>query len=193
MRGINTCCPESPSTINITQNIVEMDGTRAFWCEDRLLGSAYNSSTGIVLRYVPYARSQLSLLLNTAQMRQGVDFAVSENAVYLTFVPQPDDKIVVRYFALTDGTSSVLADSTLVPGMTMGFSGSAIPDGWLDMDGDTVYAKAAPNDHLWDFLDVNRDYLVEGSFAGETFKLKLLNTPFYNGTTLVTGKTLIKQ
>ena len=194
MRGIHTCCPSPVSTINVNQNIVEMDGTRAFWVEAASLGSAYNPATGIVLEYTPYARSQLSVILNTAQLRQGVDFTVSANAVYFTFVPVADDKIVVRYFALTDSTSSILADSTLTTGMTLGYSPASDtpPSGWLFMDGSKAHLKTGDNAALWAFLAANTSYLVAGSYAGDTFTLALINTPFYNGTTLVTGKTLIK-
>ena len=195
MRGIHTCCPEAPSTINITQNVVEMDGTRAFWVVDRRLGSEYVVASGFTLSYTPYARSQLSVILNTAQLRQGVDFTVTANKVYLTFVPVADDKIVVRYFALTDGTSSVLADSTLTTGMTMGFGGTVIPDGWADMDGSTPLSRAAGSEsgELYTWCKTYAPtYIKEENGDANTFTLISNKTTYYNGTTLVTGKTLIK-
>ena len=195
MRGISTCCPEPVSTINITQNVVEMDGTRAFWVEQHFLGSEYVVASGFALTYVPYARSQLSLLLNTGAMRQGPDFTVTATKVYLTFVPQPDDKIVIRYFALTDGTSSVLADSTLTTGMTMGFGGTVIPDGWADMNGSTPLSRAegSSSGKLYEWCTTYAPtYIKEENEEANTFTLISNKSTFYNGTTLVTGKTLIK-
>lgn len=195
MRGIHTCCPEAPSTINITQNIIEMDGTRAFWVEQSFLGSQYVAATGFALTYVPYARSQLSLLLNSGAMRQGPDFTVTASRVYLTFVPAADDKIVIRYFALTDGTSSVLADSTLTTGMTMGFGGTVIPEGWVDMDGTTPLSRAegSVSGELYTWCSTYAPtYIKEEDEDANTFTLIANASTFYNGTTLVTGKTLIK-
>ena len=196
MRGIHTCCPSPVSTINITQNVVEMDGTRAFWVQDRYVGSDYSIVNGFTLTYVPYARSQLSLLLNTAQMIQGVDFTVSASKVFLTFTPVATDNIVIRYFALTDSTSSILADSTLATGMMIGYGGSGTQDGWLEMDGSATHSGTGDNLALFNWLAIGTrstdycDAYVAG--VGGTFKLKLVQTPYYNGTTLVTGKTLIK-
>lgn len=195
MRGIHTCCPEPVRTVNVTENIVEMDGTRAFWCEQHFLGSQYVVASGFALDYVPYSRSQLSLMLNSGAMRQGYDFTVTATNVFLTFVPQADDKIVIRYFALTDGTSSVLADSTLTTGMTMGFGGTVVPGGWADMDGLTNLSSAVGS--------VTRDlyvwcgtyapsYILSEDVEASTFKLISNKSTFFNGTTLVTGKTLIK-
>ena len=195
MRGIHTCCPELVSTINVYQSVVEMDGTRAFWVEDRKLGSEYAVASGFTLTYTPYARSQLSVILNTAQLRQGVDFTVTANKVYLTFVPVADDNIVIRYFALTDGTSSVLADSTLTTGMTMGFGGVAIPEGWADMDGSTPLSRAAGSSSgdLYSWCKTYAPtYIDEEDEDANTFTLISNKTTYYNGTTLVTGKTLIK-
>ena len=201
MRGIHTCCPEPVLTVNVTENIVEMDGTRAFWAEKYMAGSTYNTLGTIALDYVPYARSQVTLMLNTAVMRQGVDFAVNNQSIQLLFTPENSDNIHVRYFALTDGTSSILADATLTPGMTVGSSSASDvpPSGWLFMDPTLPVATSGAHlksayPLLWTFLASNTDYLEPGSYADPslTFKLKLINTPFYNGTTLVTGKTIIK-
>ena len=195
MRGIHTCCPEPVSTINITQNVVEMDGTRAFWVEQQFLGSEYVVASGFELDYVPYARSQLSLMLNSGAMRQGPDFTVTASRVYLTFVPAADDKIVIRYFALTDGTSSVLADSTLTTGMTMGFGGTVIPEGWVDMDGATALSRAAGSSSgaLYTWCSTYAPtYILSEDEEANTFTLIANASTFFNGTTLVTGKTLIK-
>ena len=192
MRGIHTCCPEAPSTINITQNIIEMDGTRAFWAEKYLTGAQYLAVGYILLDYVPYTRSQASLVLNSGTQRQPTDFVIDGNKVYLAFTPQPDDKLHFRYFALTDSTSTIVNDSTLPTGSMIGFSGTTIPDGWLDMDGTTKHTLSVyPNLVIW--LVANPDYytVLGGDDEGK-FTLRSLNTPYYDGTTLVTGKTIIK-
>lgn len=191
-RGIHTGCPEAPSAINITQNIVEMDGTRAFWVEQYLTGVEYKNQTPdrIVLEYVPYARSQVTVMLNTTVLLQGIDFVVDNDRIVLTFTPEDTDKLHVRYFALTDGTSSVLADSTLSTGMTLGFGGTTIPTGWLEMDGTTPHLNSSFL-ALSDWLTLNGDELAL-SHDATSFVLKRIDTPYYNGTTLVTGKTIIK-
>lgn len=191
IRGIHSCAPEPVSTINITQNIVEMDGTVAFWVETYLSGTEYNSATYVALEYVPYARSQVTVMLNSGVMRQGLDFSVDSDRVTLLFTPDATDKIHVRYFALTDGTSAMLADSTMSEGMMVGFSGSVAPDGWLLMDGSTDHLISAYG-ALNTWLLANPDYEDVGDRTATTFRLKLINTPYYNGTTLVTGTTIIK-
>ncbi len=189
MRGINTCCPETVPTVNVYQNVVEMDGTRAFWAEKYLTGAQYKAVGWIQLDHVVYTRSQCTLILNSGVQRQPNDFVVSGDKVYLSFVPQDDDLIHFKYFALTDGTSNVVNDSSLPTGSMIGFSGATIPDGWLEMDGTTPYACAAYAD-LVVWLTANPDYALSND--GTNFVLKALNTPYYDGTTLVVGKTIIR-
>ena len=190
MRGIHTCCPESPSTINIVQNIVEMDGTRAFWAEKYLTGAEYKAAGNYIqLDHVPYTRSQATLILNSGVQRQPYDFAISGDKVFLAFVPNDADLIHFKYFALTDGTSNVVNDSSLPVGSMIGFSGSSIPDGWMEMDDGSTHLKAT-YPALWAWLVINTDYAVASDET--TFTLKSLSTPYYDGTTLVVGKTIIK-
>lgn len=189
MRGIHTCCPEAPSTINISQNIIEMDGTRAFWAEKYLTGAQYKAVGYILLDYVPYTRSQATLILNSGVQRQPYDFAIFGNKVYLAFTPEDGDLLHFKYFALTDLTSNIVNDSSLATGSTIGFSGVDIPDGWLDMDGKTPHSCAAYPD-LTDWLVANPTYALSND--GDNFVLKALSSPYYDGTTLVTGKTIIK-
>ena len=194
MRGIHTSCPEPVSTINIVQNIVEMDGTRAFWDEVYTTGAAYSYLNYIALPYTPYARSQVTLMLNTAVMQQGPDFTVANNRIYLNFTPAAADLIHVRYFALTDGSSSILADSTIIAGMTVGYSGVSIPTGWLELDGvDANSHLISSYQTLWDnFLNTVAGAGYVKSSTATHFVLNKIDTPFYNGTTLVSGKTIIK-
>ena len=195
MRGIHTCCPETVPTINLTQNVVEMDGTRAFWCVKHYLGSEYSSVNGFVLDHAPYARSQVTVMLNTAVMRLGYDFSVNANAVFLTFAPNPDDKFEIRYFALTDNTSSILADSTLSTGMMIDYGGTDDRDGWIAMDGITDHSGTGEKLALFNWLGVgtrSTDYCEAYDAGAATFRLKALSSTFYDGTTLVTGKKLIK-
>ena len=189
MRGIHTSCPEPVSTINITQNIVEMDGTRAFWDEVYTTGTVYLALGYIALPYTPYARSEVMLVLNTSVQRQGTNFTVANNRIYLNFTPGAADLIHVRYFALTDGSSSILADSTIATGMTVGYSGVSIPSGWLELDGSTSHLQSSYPE-LWVYLQANTGYLL--SSTATHFVLNKIDTPFYNGTTLVSGKTIIK-
>ena len=191
MRGISTCCPEPVSTINITQNVVEMDGTRAFWCEKYLTGAQYLAVGYIPLDYVPYTRSQASFVLNSGTQRQPNNFVVDGKKVYLAFTPQPDDELHFRYFALTDSTSNIVNDSSLPTGSMIGFSGDTIPDGWLDMDGSAPHSAAAyANLVIW--LTANPTFATFSAPDPTTFVLKALKTPYYDGTSLVTGKTIIK-
>lgn len=190
MRGINTCCPETVPTVNVYQNVVEMDGTRAFWAEKYLTGAQYKAVGWIQLDYVAYTRSQCTLILNSGVQRQPNDFVVSGDKVYLSFVPQDGDLIHFKYFALTDGTSNVVNDSSLPTGSMIGFSGATIPDGWLEMDGTTPHPRAAYA-ALVVWLTANPDYLHADS-DDTNFVLKALNTPYYDGTTLVVGKTIIR-
>jgi hypothetical protein len=189
MRGIHTCCPEAPSTINITQNIVEVDGTRALWVEHFFTGLQAKALGYLPLTYSPYARSQVLLMLNSGVQRLGTDFSVNANQILLSFEPADADVLHVKYFALTDGTSTVTGDSSLAVGTLIGYGGTAIPDGWLDMDGTTSHALATyPTLAAW--LLVNTDY--ELSRSATHFVLKRLQSPYYDGTTLVSGKTIIR-
>jgi hypothetical protein len=188
MRGIHTACPEAPD-ITVTQNIIQMDGTTSFFVRQQFTGAQYLAIGYLPLDYVPYARSSFVLILNTGVQQYTTDYTVQGDRAYLSFVPQAGDNITVRYFALTDGSTAVTNDSSLSTGMTMGFGGATIPDGWLDMDGSTSHALSAyPALAAW--LVANPTY--EASRTATHFVLRLLSSTFYDGTTIVSGKTLIK-
>lgn len=192
MRGIHTCCPEAPSVINITQNIIEMDGTRAFWVDQYLLGSGV-SSNSITLEYVPYARARVFVMLNTATMRQGFDYSVLGNKITLNFTPASDDLLHINYFALTDGTSTLVNDNSFSTGMTIGFGGAAgtEPEGWLRMDGTTLHLRTSYAG-LAAWLDANDSYLNLTLTTGTHFVLKALQTSFFHEGSLIAGPTIIK-
>ena len=194
MRGIHTCCPEAPSTININQNIIQMDGTRAFWLEVYFTGADYNSMYapvgGLSLAFPPYTRSQTTLVMNSGVQRYGHDFVINGSRLALNFTPAAGDLFQFKYFALTDSTSTIVHDSSIAVGTMVGFGGSGEVPGWHRMDGSTPRPKGN-YPQLWAFLETHSD-LLESSDA-TTFTLKLIQSPFYDGNTLVTGATIIKH
>ena len=193
MRGIHTCCPEAPSIININQNIIQMDGTRAFWLAVSFTGADYNNfyaGVGFPLAYVPYTRSQATLVWNSGVQELGKDFIINGDRVFLNFTPDADDRFQFKYFALTDGTSTITYDSSLAVGTLVGFGGVTAPAGWFVMDGTTPHPQGSYPE-LWTFLQAHTDLLA--SSDATTFTLKSIQSPFYDGNTLVTGSTIIKH
>ena len=194
MRGIHTCCPEAPSIININQNILQMDGTRAFWLEVYFTGADYLSMYapvgGMPLAFPPYTRSQTTLVMNSGVQRYDHDFVINGAKLALKFAPDAGDLFQFKYFALTDSTSTIVYDSSLAVGTMVGYGGSTSVQGWLLMDGTTSHLKGVYPE-LWAFLDVHTDLLA--SSDATTFTLKSIQSPFYDGNTLVTGATIIKH
>ena len=190
MRGIHTCCPEAPSVININQNIVQLDGETSYFVDETFPGTAAQSQR-ITLTHTPYAAASVLLSLNSGVQRPVTDYIVVGKEVRLMFVPDTSDMLHFRYFATDSGAMVVPGGSELPTGFMMGFSGSPIPDGWLVMSTDTVVSETLyPS--LYGFL-TNNMHLVEATVGvNDDYQLKTLLTPYYDGTTMVSGSTIIK-
>jgi hypothetical protein len=194
MRGIHTCCPEPVSTINITQNILQMDGETAFFVDEHFVGSAVSNGI-LTLSYTPYAAASVQLSLNSGVQRLGVDFIVVGRKVqFISFVPQATDLLHVRYFSSESGAASIVGDTGLATGFTMGYSSPSIPDGWLLMDGVTKVYDLAATEDLYAFLGSNLHLVLASSSDGTGLyrTLKSIQTPYYVDGQIMAGNTIIK-
>lgn len=192
MRGIHTCCPEAPSTINITQNIIEMDGETAFFVDERFTGA--EAPTGVItLDYTPYAAASVQVSLNSGVQRPVNDYVVVGKQVRLNFIPETTDKIHVRYFSKESGAAVVPGGSELPTGFTMGYNGiGEAPDGWLYLDG--VQTVTAAHEDLFAYLVANTHLLTDYTPGDTTLTLRNIQTPYYDAEsgTMQVGKTIIK-
>lgn len=192
MRGIHTCCPEAPSTINISQNIVEMDGETAFFVDERFTGA--EAPTGVItLDYTPYAAASVQVSLNSGVQRPVNDYVVVGKQVRLNFIPETTDKIHVRYFSKESGAAVVPGGSELPTGFTMGYNGiGEAPDGWLYLDG--VQTVTAAHEDLFAYLVANTHLLTGYTPGDTTLTLRNIQTPYYDAEsgTMQVGKTIIK-
>lgn len=193
-RGIHTCCPEAPSTINVTVNNLELDGETALFVEELFVGTDVTSRT-LTLTYTPYESASVHVMLNSTVMRPTFDYTVVADKIVFTFDVDSDDNIHVRYLRVGGGTVSII-ESALAVGTLVGYgSATTPPDGWLLMDGTTkVYQSVYPE--LYTHLAANT-HLTDGSGddtpgSGVYYILKSISTSYYDGATLVTGNTIIK-
>lgn len=192
MRGIHTVCPEAPSTINVTQNIVEMDGENSFFVDERFTGADVVSGV-LTLSHTPYAAASVQVSLNSGVQRPTSDFIIVGNTVRFIFVPAAADAIHVRYFALESGSTTVPGGTSLPTGFTLGYNGSTEPEGWLFMRPATTVTAAL--DALFAFLTVNPHLINETPGAGvESYTLREIMTPYFDVSTgtMVQGATIIK-
>lgn len=196
-RGIHSSCPEGPSTINVTQNIVTLDGEKTVWAEDQFRGDEVLNRK-ITLRKTPYSPAAVHLYLNSGAQRAGVDYTVLGNVVSFTFDPDPADSIYVKYVHVSGGLVS-LADSGVSVGTLVGFGSGTPPFGWFKMDGvQKVYSEY--HTQLFSFLDENTHLTVEesdgpgtSSDGNQYYTLKNIVSSYFDGTQLLAGTTIIKQ
>jgi hypothetical protein len=187
-RGIFNCVPEGPSTINVTSNIIELDGNRLLIWNDLFNGSDV-SNERVTLTYQPYAGQTVLVMLNSGVMRPGVDFRVVGKYVYFNFTPVAADKIHVRYW-----TNEKQAPVIQTTGLIVGFGGQVAPVGgeWLAMDGATTVSMSLYPD-LHTFLSLNLHLTVQGTNQGTgPYTLKHLPFTYYDGSQLLTGTNVIK-
>lgn len=190
-RGIHSCCPEAPSTINVTRNVIELDGETTVFRDEWFTG-AQVSGGNITLSATPYTASTVQLALNALTQRLNVDYIVVGDRVALNFTPAPADVLHFRYLVVGEGTSTVVG-SGLAVGTLVGYGSIGVaPDGWLLMNGTQQVTVAAYPD-LHAFLALNLHLTVEGTSQGSgPYTLKSVLSSYYNGTTLVSGTTIIK-
>jgi len=189
-RGIHTCCPEAPSTINIVRNVIEMDGQVSFFVNEVYTGADVVDGA-LTLRHTPYQAAAVQVVLNSGTQVPSRNYQVVGNKIlFVGFVPVASDVIHIRSFQVGDNVST-LVQSELPAGSMIGFGGAGIapPEGWLFMDGTTVVTSAYET--LFSFLAENLSLTVEG-VVGPSYTLKALNTSYYDGQTFVAGRTIIK-
>jgi len=195
-RGIHSCCPEAPSTINITQNIVQLDGETTIFMDEQFMGSSVVGGL-LTLSKTPYAAASVYVALNSGLQRQGVDYNVVNNKLFFLFDVAVSAVIHVKYMAVGDGVSiNTVVGSGLTTGTIVGYGAAGIaPDGWVLMDGatkvyDTAYAALfaflAAHLHLTDGTGEHTDG------TGDYYVLKSVATSYFDGSAFVTGNTIIK-
>ena len=194
MRGIHTCAPEAPSTINITQNIVQMDSETAFFVSEHFVGSQVTAGV-LTLSHTPHAAASVQLALNSGVQRLGVDYRVVGSTVqFISFVPQATDVLDVQYFSTESGTTTVPSGDAFATGFTMGYSGATLPDGWLFLDGTTKVYDIVATEALYGFLSLNTHFVASSGTdgTGDYHVLKQIQTPYYSSGTMLAGNTIIK-
>jgi hypothetical protein len=193
-RGIHSHSPEAPSTINVIQNIVQLDGRTTIWVDEQFTGSDLVGRL-LTLSYIPYSSSTILLSLNSGVQRIGEDFTVFNNKITFTFDVPPSDSIHVRYIKVGAGVSTIVG-ADLAVGTMVGYGAlTAPPDGWLAMNGTTkVYDTVYPL--LFGFLSSNLHLTTTGTTSvdgtGTYYTLKSITTSYYDGTQFVQGTTIIK-
>lgn len=192
-RGVHTCCPAAPSTINVTVNTIELDGDTAVFINETYTGSDVSSNV-LTLAHTPYSSAAVQVIYNSGTLRPFIDYEVSANKIVFLFTPDASAKIHIR--SLKVGANiSTLTGSELGTGTLIGWGGSASdptwPDGWLKMDGSTT-VTAASYSALHAFLGTHLD-LVEETVVSATYTLKEINSSYFDEDgTLLTGIMLIK-
>lgn len=193
-RGIHSHCPEAPSTINVTQNIVQLDGQVTVWVDEQYTGADVPSRM-LTLSGVPYSASSILLSLNSGVQRLGEDFTAYNNKIVFEFDLKPTDTIHVRYVRVGEGVSA-LVGADLPFGTMVGYATLlAPPSGWLKMDGTTRVYNTVYSD-LYGFLASNLHLTTTGTpttdGTGTYYTLKSMTTSYYDGTQFVQGTTIIK-
>lgn len=190
MRGIHTCCPEAPSTINIYKTELKIDSGEARFVEQVFTGSQFTGGS-ITLDYAPFSKASTYLFLNSGSQISGTDFFLSGKVLTLGFTPNADDVIQIKYMARVDG----LVWSDYPVGAMIGFSGTTPPDGWYFMDGaQEVHQNTYPNLHA--HLADNLSLTVEGVDQGtDPYTLKDIATTYFDPNTneLIQGSTIIRH
>lgn len=193
-RGIHSHCPEAPSVINVTQNIVELDGQTTIWVDEQYTGADLVGSM-LTLGGIPYSASSILVSLNSGVQRIEEDFTAYNNKIVFTFTPALTDIIHVRYIKVGEGVSA-LVGANLAVGTMVGYATlQAPPSGWLVMNGTTkVYSTVYSA--LFGFLGSNLHLTTTGTTAvdgnGTYYTLKSITTSYYDGTQFVQGTTIIK-
>ena len=192
MRGIHTCCPEAPGTINIYKTELKIDSGEARYVDKTYTGSQFSGNNAIVLDYAPFSKESTFLFLNSGSQIPGTDFSVQGKILTLNFAPNADDVIHVKYMARIDG----LTWSDYPVGALIGLEGAVIPNGWFLMAPATeVYEANYPN--LFAYLSANLGLVNEEAVPdpGDPFTLKALSTSYFdpNINQLVQGQTIIKH
>lgn len=191
-RGIHTCAPACPSTINVTVNTIELDGDTAVFINETYTGSDVSSSV-LTLAHTPYSSAAVQVIYNSGTLRPFVDYEVSANKIVFLFTVDTEAKIHIR--SLKVGANiSTLTGSELATGTLIGWGGSdsdTAPDGWLKMNG-TQTVTAATYSALHSFLGTHLD-LVEETVVSATYTLKEINSSYFDeDSNLLTGIMLIK-
>jgi len=189
-RGIHTCCPEAPSTINVINNVIQMGGQQSFFINEVYTGSDVIGGV-LTLRHTPYQAAAVQVILNSGTQIPTQNYQVVGNqVVFKNFVPAAADVIHIRSFQAADNVS-VLEGSDMPTGTMVGYGGvgGSPPSGWLFMDGITQVTSAFSALHT--FLGSNLSLTLEGT-TSVVYTLKDLSSPFYDGQTFVAGRTLIK-
>ena len=166
-------CPEVPD-ITVTQTVLQFDGTTSYFRDEYFDGPG----TNFTLAYQPYSAASVQVALNSGVQRQGIDFNVLGAVIKMTSALVAGDKLHVMYFS-ADGTTAVTDFKT---GMIVGYQGTAVPDGWLELDGVTSYTIA-------DYVALHTYAVAQGLVLSATateFVLKQVQVPLYDTALAVT-------
>ena len=212
-RGIHSCCPEGPSTINISQTVVTLDGTSVLTQVEQFNGSDLDQNNSVLLSLTPYSNSTVFVFYGTQALRLNLDYTVYGKE--LRFISDMDESDVfeVRYTAVSSGLSVDALQAGYATGTQVGYVSSTPPQGWLLMDGTTT-VDSSGNAPLYAFLSANPTLTVEyaefltgggnpenpDAFPNYLLGLNPLNTytlinlrgSYYDGNNLVTTGTIIK-
>lgn len=185
--GCNTSCPE-PCAVTINVTSVTWNGDDASFQVARFSKAAgtVTADSATLYRIITLpsnvaAPESVQLFRNSGAQRNGLDFVVSGNQIFLAAAAGDSDEFLVHWFS-SDATATVGGYSV---GHLAGFA-SDPGTGWLAMDGSTSinYDDYAA---LGAYLAVNTSLLLSGSAVpGGSFVLKNVTFPFYDGSSLQT-------
>lgn len=131
--------PEAVSTVNVTENTIEFDGSLANFYEETFTTADLTDDTTFSLAHYPVSSGTIALYLNSGQQIQGTDYTVHGHIITMAkAVTDSADKIVVRYFAYA---SDITTDEVPV-GTVLWQASSTAPTGYVLADGTTDYLIA---------------------------------------------------
>jgi hypothetical protein len=106
-RGIHSSCPEAPSTINVTQNILKLDGSDAYFMDEIFTGAQIIASgNAAVLSRFPYTTASVTVFLNSGAQRYNIDYYIDRNRVVFYFPVDVDDTVTIKYISATTSVTS---------------------------------------------------------------------------------------
>lgn len=179
MTCCQSSCPEPVSTVTVNQTIIEFgEGNEALYRQDALFLDLNLQAT---LTAVPASMQAVGLYINGVLQNQGEHYTVNGQTITVNTQPPAGSTIIAKYLSAESESVSGVAI-----GAILGFGGTVAPSGFLLCNGAAV--SRAGYSAL--FAVIGTTYGVgDGS---TTFNLPTLQSPYYNGTTLVTGTSIIK-
>ena len=184
--GIHTCCPAPVGTVNVVQNIVEVDGSTGLFRDEYFTGDGVTKN--FTLETVPYDVASVQVALNSGVQRRNVDWILYNDEVRFMVAPPSGAPVHIRYFAVSG--VSTLQSATIPTGTMVGYSGATPPDGYVFMDGVTELDKTEYAE-LFSYATTHSLVL---STTSTTFILKNIQMTFFDAAANapVTGSAIIK-